>query len=57
VKMPELGLSANDANDLILYLKAATERVEAAKDSLPAIPPHDHKTHTHAKTSTVPVTN
>ena len=57
VKMPELGLSANDANDLIVYLKAATERVEAAKDSLPAIPPHDPKTHTHAKTSTAPVTN
>jgi protein SCO1 len=59
VKMPELGLSADDANDLILYLKAATERVEAAKDSLPAIPPHDPKTHTHAhaKASTAPVTN
>ena len=57
VKMPELGLTANDANDLITFLKAATERVEAAKGSLPMVPQNDPKTDEHAKASTVPVAN
>ena len=57
VKMPELGLTANDANDLITFLKAATERVEAAKGSLPIVPQNDPKTDEHAKASTVPVAN
>jgi protein SCO1 len=57
VKMPEFGLSANDASDLILYLKAATGRVEAAKDSNPEIPQHDHGSHSHAKASATPAPN
>lgn len=57
VKMPELGLTANDANDLITFLKAATERVEAAKGSLPMVPQNDPRTDEHAKASTVPVAN
>jgi cytochrome oxidase Cu insertion factor (SCO1/SenC/PrrC family)/cytochrome c2 len=43
VKMPELGLTANDAKDLINYLKAATERLAVVSQQ------HDHATHVHGK--------
>ncbi len=43
VRMPELGLTANDAKDLIGYLKAATERLAVASGQ------HDHGAHDHGK--------
>ena len=54
VKMPELGLSADDAQDLISFLKAATDRLDARKESAPAIQQHDHMAHSHDQSKMAP---
>jgi protein SCO1 len=47
VKMPEMGLSKNDANDLISYLKAATDRLAMSKEPVSTNQQHDHTAHQH----------
>ncbi len=54
VKMPELGLTTNDANDLISYLKAATERLEPASMLASTIQQHDHTAHKHDHSKMAP---
>jgi cytochrome c2 len=51
VKMPELGLSKDDASDLISYLKAATDRLAPSRELAAKIQPHDHmaQQHDHSK--------
>jgi protein SCO1 len=48
VKMPEMGLSADDAQDLITYMKAATERLAVASEE------HDHMAHEHDHSTMAP---
>ena len=54
VKMPEMGLSANDAKDLIGYLRAATDRLALSKESASTNQQHDHTAHQHDHSKIAP---
>jgi len=47
VRMPVLGVSANDAGDLIAYLDAEEARLNATRDASAQQTPHDHHHHHH----------
>src|SRR5262249_33238726 len=47
VRMPVLGISANDAGDLIAYLDAEEARLNATRDASAQEAPHDHQHHHH----------
>jgi protein SCO1 len=47
VRMPALGLTDNDAADLIAYLEAETSRLSALQDSSPPQQRHHHHSHHH----------
>ena len=54
VKMPEMGLSPNDAKDLIDYLRAATDRLALSKESVSTSQQHDHTAHQHDNNQMAP---